>query len=137
MNPFTAFTEATVPARPTQPRATKTRDKALVDRDRQFEDWLRWQQRQIDDALVGPHSAELAELIKVLADVTLDQAAQLVALLQAGSWRTADPDTRYLVIRLCGSRLVSLREAADLPPFDDPLPHEPPDTFLVLREMLR
>jgi hypothetical protein len=137
MNPFTAFAEATVPARPTRPRATKARDKALDDRDRKFRDWLRWQQRQVDDALVGPHGAALAELIKLLANLTLDQAAQLIALLQAGPWRAADPDTRYLVIRLCGSRLVSLREAAGLPPVDDPLPHEPPDTFLQIRELLR
>jgi hypothetical protein len=137
MTPFEAFAEAVAPARPTQPRATKARDKARDDRDRQFRGWLRFQRRQVDDALVGPHGAALAELIKLLADLTLDQSADLIASLQAGPWRAADPDTRYLVIRLCGSRLVDLREGVGLPPFDDPLPHEPPDVFLLIRELLR
>jgi hypothetical protein len=112
-------------------------DKDEADRERLMKAWCAVQQRQIDDALVGPYGAQVAALLAFLKELSLEREAELVEFVRADSWRGADPDTRFLVMRLVGSRLASLREDAGLAPFDDPLPDEPPSTFLRIREMLR
>jgi hypothetical protein len=118
-------------------RAQARLDKDEADRERLMKAWCAVQQRQIDDALVGPYSAQIAALLAFLKGLSLEREAELADFVQADSWRSADPDTRFLVMRLVGSKLASLREGAGLAPFDDPLPGEPPSVFLQVREMLR
>jgi hypothetical protein len=112
-------------------------DKDEADRERLMKAWCAVQQRQIDDALVGPYGAQVTALLAFLKELTLEREAELVGFVQADSWHHADPDTRFLAMRLVGGRLATLRENAGLPPFDDPLPDEPPSTFLRIREWLR
>jgi hypothetical protein len=112
-------------------------DKDQADRERLMKVWCQTQQRQIDDALIGPYGNQIAALLAFLKELSLEREAELVELVQANSWHCADPDTRYLVMRLIAGRLAQLRENAGLPPFDDPLPDEPPSVFLRIREMLR
>ena len=123
--------------RATDRRAQARLDKEEADRERLMKAWCAVQQRQIDDALVGPHGIQIAALLAFLKDLSLEREAELVDFVQADSWRCADPDTRFLAMRLIGSRLASLRENAGLAPFDDPLPDEPPSVFLQIREWLR
>jgi hypothetical protein len=112
-------------------------DRDEADRKRLMKAWCAVQQRQIDDALVGPHGSQIAALLAFLKELSLEREAELVAFVQANSWRCANPDIRFLVMRLVGSRLAELREDAGLTPFDDPLPGEPASVFLRIREMLR
>jgi hypothetical protein len=121
-------------------RRAETRiDKEAVDRSRLLRAWLQLQQRQIDDALVGPHGAQIAALLAFLKELSLDRGDELVKFVRAGGWQSADADTRYLVLRLASSAIVKLREKAGLPPFDDALPfgNEPPTVFQIIRGMLR
>jgi hypothetical protein len=123
--------------RAAEQRAQARIDKDQADREKLMRAWCVFQQRQIDDALVGPHGIQIAALLAFLKDLSLEREAELVDFVQADSWRCADPDTRFLAMRLIGSRLAKLREDAGLAPFDDPLPDEPPSTFLRIRELLR
>jgi hypothetical protein len=118
-------------------RPSEARDETLEKRNRMVALWCRWRQQQVDDALLGPHGSALAELMQFLGGLTLETEPALVELVRKGPWRSADPDTRYLIMRLVGSRLAELREAAGLPPFSDPLPGDPPNAFLTIRELLR
>jgi hypothetical protein len=119
-------------------RRAQTRiDKEEADRERLMKAWCAIQQRQIDDALIGPFGAQVAALLAFLKELTLEREAELVGFVQADSWRSANADIRFLAMRLVGGRLATLRENAGLAPFDDPLPDEPPSTFLRIREWLR
>jgi hypothetical protein len=118
-------------------RAQARLDKEEADREQLMKAWCAVQQRQIDDALVGPCGAQIGALLAFLKELSLDREAELVGFVQADSWHSANPDIRFLAMRLIGSRLVRLREDAGLPPFDDPLPGDPPSVFLQVREMLR
>jgi hypothetical protein len=118
-------------------RAQTRLDQNEADRERLMKAWCAVQQRQIDDALVGPYGAQIATLLAFLKELSLEREAELVGFVQTDSWRSANADIRFLAMRLVGSRLARLREDAGLAPFDDPLPDEPPSVFLQIREMLR
>jgi hypothetical protein len=118
-------------------RAQARIDKDEADRERLMKAWCAVQQRQIDDALVGPYGAQIAALLAFLKGLSLVREAELVEFVQADSWHSANADIRFLAMRLIGSRLASLSENAGLAPFDDPLPDEPPSVFLRIREWLR
>jgi hypothetical protein len=118
-------------------RAQVHTDKDQADREKLMRAWCVFQQRQIDDALVGPYGAQVAALLAFLKELSLEREAELVEFVQADSWRDANADIRFLAMRLIGSKLAKLREDAGLAPFDDPLPDEPPSIFLQIREMLR
>jgi hypothetical protein len=118
-------------------RAQTRIDKDEIDRERLMKAWCQWQQRQLDDVLVGPYGAQIAALLAFLKELSLDREAELVEFIRTDTWRSANADVRFLVMRLIGSTLAKLREEAGLAPFDDPLLGEPRNVFLQIRELLR
>jgi hypothetical protein len=66
----------------------------------------------------------------------LQDGAALVSLVEAGPWRHADRDTRFEVLALIDTAIVSLRTRCDLLPFDDALPGDRPNVFPLIREVL-
>jgi hypothetical protein len=87
--------------------------------------------------LAGPHGPAARDLIAFLAAMTLADAAVLLARVERGPWREANADTRFEILELIDDAIVELRERAGLAPFRDPLPGQPPNVFLLLREALR
>src|SRR6516162_10409723 len=87
-------------------RAQTRLDKEEADREQLLKTWCAVQQRQIDDALVGPYGTQIAALLAFLKELSLEREAELVDFVQADSWRSADADTRFLVMRLIGSTLA-------------------------------
>jgi hypothetical protein len=67
----------------------------------------------------------------------LETADALIEHVRANDWASADGDMRLLALRLADAAIVRLRERAGLEPFDDPLPDQPSNAFLSLRELLR
>jgi hypothetical protein len=118
-------------------RAEARIDKDEANRERLMRAWCQWQQRQLDDALVGPYGGQITALLAFLKELCLDREVEIVEFIRTDTWHSANADVRFLVMRLIGSRLAELREGAGLPPFDDPLPGEPRSVFLRIREMLR
>jgi hypothetical protein len=53
--------------------------------------------------------------------------------MRSGPWRAADANTRFLILTLVDAAIIRLREAAELPPFDD-LRDE---TFVIIRKELQ
>ncbi len=115
-----------------QERAKK---KALFEREQLHKAWLHWHEERKQMLLGGPHRTAAAALADFLEHMS--NTAPLVALVQHGPWQCADADTRYTVLSLVDNAIIHLRESAGLPPFDDPLPDEQPDTFIIIREMLK
>jgi hypothetical protein len=110
-------------------------DKRQEDGARLFLRYRRWRQEQIDDALAGPHGRQISDLLAFLKELTLDRQSEAVEF--AAALAATDADTRFLALRLIGARLMELREAADLTPFDDALPGQPATAFEQVREVLR
>ena len=136
---FEALADRQISApRKARARAAERRaaEKALRERDQQCAAWRRWHQKQTEELLAGPHGEAAYELVEFLAAMTLDRAADLIALVERGPWRSADPDTRYQVLRLVDHDIARLRERAGLAPYDDALPGEPPTAFQIIREAL-
>jgi hypothetical protein len=84
-------------------------------------------------AFLARHGDGASELLECLAAFTPGRAPDLLAIIDR---RLADRDTRFEVIALIDERLIELRESAGLPPFDDPLPSDPPGVFELCQETL-
>jgi hypothetical protein len=123
--------------RAAEKRAATRGEKALAERDAQFRHWQHEHRAELDAALAGRHGGALAALVAFLDAMTMESANALVEHVRADGWTSTDASTRFLVLRLVGEAIMRLRERNGLPPFDDPLFDQPPNVFLILRELLR
>jgi hypothetical protein len=114
---------------------TRERDKALEERDRQARMWRAWRRAKIEELLAGPYGTDVKALVDFLEQ--LSSASELIEFIKCGPWHNADSNTRFVVLGLVDLAIVEVREKRGLPPFDDPLPGEPPNAFLTIREWLR
>jgi hypothetical protein len=138
-DPFTAFADAHAPLR--QPRRVSTRQakrqaEMVAERAQLFRLYRRQRKEDIGALLAGPYGAAAQILIDFLENTGPTSAPDLIERVQSGPWHVADRDTRALIFGLIDAALIQLRERAGLAPFDDPLPGEKTDVFLVIREML-
>jgi hypothetical protein len=117
--------------------AREKANQALEERDQLFAMWRRWRRDRVEALLSGPHGEAVGELTAFLKGMTLEQAPELITLVERGPWRQADTDTRFEILGLIDAAIVRLRERNDLDPFDDALPGEPLTAFQVIREVLR
>jgi hypothetical protein len=147
MNPFLAFAEKqTSPAAKVRQLAAERRrltaaekaaTKALAEREDLFRLYKKQRRQRLDELLAGPHRAAAQELIAFLKTMLLEDEARLIEVVHAAGWVRADINTKFEVLSLVDAALVGLRERDGLPPFSDPLPHQTPSAFLVIREMFR
>jgi hypothetical protein len=113
----------------------KTREqKALAEHSQQLRQWKSWRRERLENLLAGPYAEPTRALLAFLK--TMSTPSALVAFIKSGPWNDADADVRSEVLTLIDTAIVARREHAGLPPFDDPLPGEPPGAFLHLREHL-
>jgi hypothetical protein len=138
MNAFLDLAERQIsnPVKARHRAIEKRRENAQEARDL-LADWARQRRERVDILLAGPHGKAASALVAFLKAMTLDQAPALIELVEDGPWRDADPDTRFEVLALVDVAIVNLRERNGLLPFEDALPGEPPNAFLIIREMLR
>ena len=129
--------QITAPVKARQRAAEKRAARKAVDsRDQLNVAWRRWHDEKREALLVGPHGDAARHLIAFLGNMTLDQGAELVALVKAGPWRHTDGDTRFEIMALIDAHIIKLRERSNLPPFDDALTSARPNVFPVIREVL-
>jgi hypothetical protein len=125
MNPFEQFAEAQI-ASPVKARtraAEKRREllnRKTEDQTSLLREWRRWRQEQLVRTLAGPHGRKIDRLVNHLKAVARWDDVNADNL--TAEWRAADPDTRFIVTRIVNDRIIELREAANLPPFDDEIP---------------
>jgi len=143
MNAFLDYAEKQTPAavkarqRAAETRRAKVTEKELAERNDLFRAWEKWRQERLETLLAGPHGAAAQELVAFLNAMTIEDGARLVEFVRAAGWERADADTKFEVLSLINAAITALRERAKLPAFDDPLPHEEPSAFLIIRELFR
>ena len=91
---------------------------------------------RIDRLLSGPHSGRARRLLSFLQEMTLTDGRALIEHLELEGWPEVEREARTDALSLIGVRITHLRERAGLAPFDDPLPGERNNVFLVIRELL-
>lgn len=118
--------------------ATLAQNKAEEEAAYLHKTYAKWRKEQLDGMLSSAVGSGLQSMIDYLDGMTLQAAPDLVSRVERATWlREADPDVRFMALRLIDDAIVRLRERHDMPPLDDPLPGEPPSAFLLIREMLR
>jgi hypothetical protein len=139
MNPFLELadrqTSAPVKAR-RRVAEKRAAEKALDERATQLKVWCDWRRERRDALLAGPHGADAQVLLNFISTMTPTSAAALVEAVECGPWREADADTRFEVLSIVDASIIALRERQGLPPFDDALPGEASNAFLLVREAL-
>jgi hypothetical protein len=117
-------------------RAATAAEKALAEREQMLRLWQGWRAERVGQLLEGAYGKAARDLLVFLGTMKLADAAALIALIKQGPWRTADPDTRFVVLALIDAAITTLRERAGLPSIDDALPGEPPTAFQIIRGLL-
>ena len=113
-------------------------EKKQTDAQIQHARWLQWHSKRMATLAQGPHRIAVKQLSDLLTTMTLHDGDKLLTHVKAGPWKTADADTRFIVLGLISRRIMYLREAEGLPPFDDSIPFidEEPTVFEIIRNML-
>jgi hypothetical protein len=137
MNAFLDLAErqTTAPCK-AQKRAAKKRAIKTEDRERLSKLYARWRRERVE-ALIAGYGEAAHALLAFLDNMTIDQAPDLIAVIEQGPWLTADAGVRFEILALADAAIVRLREQHGFPPFDDPPTHEPPNAFQIIKEILR
>jgi hypothetical protein len=109
-------------------------DKKLDDDARLLRTWRRWRRERLEALLAGPYAEAVRALLDFLKTMTGPSA--LIDFVEQGPWRDADPDVRADVLALLDGMIIKRRERMGMMPFDDALPGQPLNVFLILREQL-
>lgn len=124
-------------------RAAKTREErrqAQAQSDQQIltAQWREWHRKRVKRLKTGRYVNAVNIVASFLEQMTLQDGAKLVTLIDKGPWREADADTRYLLLGLIDWRIILLRETEGWPPFDDSIPfsQDEPTAFELVREIL-
>ncbi len=108
--------------------------KALAEQRYEFRQWKRWRRERFEELLKGPHAEPARALVEFCKTVTSPTA--LIEFVKAGPWSDADADTRIEVLTFVDAVITKQRERRSLVPFDDPLPSQPDNAWLILRAWL-
>jgi hypothetical protein len=144
-DPFDYFGDAQL-SQPTRKKLARKNKKLAAKLDEKAKLYIQWQKWHADERaafLKGPYGKEASSVAEFLAHLrlTADDAVRLVDIMRDGPWLTADPDTRFRMLRMVDYAIIAAREQAGLVPFDDALPtfneneEEEQTAFLVIRDM--
>jgi hypothetical protein len=124
--------------RAVQTRAERRAEKQLSDKQVLSQQWQQYHAQRLKRLSTGKFRKPVAVLASFLESMTLEDGGALIELIERGPWREADADTRFLLLGLIARRIMYLREAEGLAPFDDSLPFsdEPLTVFQIIRERL-
>ena len=93
--------------------------KKLADDAKLLRAWRQWHHAQLVEALAGPHSAVMSDLMTRLGRLDLNAGAALLEFLQGVDWDSVDYDTRLVALHETHNAITRLRERCGFPPFDD------------------
>jgi hypothetical protein len=138
INHFFAVADRQVvaPVKARQRGAEERRAKHAVHQETLGKAYRRWRDERSEALLAGPHGHAARRLVNFLKDMGLHDGAALIRLVDRQQWCSADYETRPEILVLIDSAVISLRERHGLAPFDDALPAEPPNAFLLIREAM-
>jgi hypothetical protein len=115
-------------------RRQSARDKELREQRVEFRLWAKWRRQRVEALLNGPYSEAVQSLL--IFSKTMPTPSALLDFIARGPWSDADADTRAEVLSLLDAVITKRRERMGFVPFDDALPGQPDNLFLLLRELL-
>jgi len=111
----------------------KKEEKAEAEQLSLYKAW----KREIRKELQLKHGKQLEALIKMLKNMTLDSADELVQFIEKADWLIqADAHSRVTVLSYIDDAIIRVRIQHGLSPFDDSLWDEPPTAFEIIRKLL-
>ena len=116
-------------------RRKTAQDQKLHEQNRLARMWRQWHRTLCAEALEGPHSALVREVFQILRTMTL-RDTRILGLANSTDWRTVDRKTREILLHEIDRRIIALREQTGLPPFDDALPGQKLNGFLVIKSLM-
>jgi hypothetical protein len=110
------------------------RQKAITEQRFEFRQWKRWRRERFEALLQGPYTESVQALLTF--SKTMPGPTALIDFVKTGPWSDANADVRFEILALVDAMIIRRREHMGLPPFDDALPGQSPNAFLILREQL-
>jgi hypothetical protein len=102
-------------------------------RNAQMANYRRHKARERDELVNGPYGAKVGSLLAFLKAMTPDSSDALVTIAGAAWIKSADLNTRYLILGIIADAIMKLRIRNGLPPFDDAIFDEPKTAFQLIR----
>jgi hypothetical protein len=115
-------------------RRLGARNKELGDQRIKLRVWQRWRRERFNALLSGPYGLPAQALLRILK--TSSGPTSLIDCVASGPWANADPETRFEILSLIDAVITKRREHMGMPPFNDSLPAQPENAFLILRARL-
>ncbi|MCA1452170.1 hypothetical protein I6F35_02935 [Bradyrhizobium sp. BRP22] len=110
-------------------------EKEQRDNSVQFARYKRAVRTESTALLSSEHSANYRILLALLRRLTPQSSHELVDYVKGARWiKACDRDQQFTVLSMMDMAIVRARVHAGLPPFDDALPGEPDNAFLILRK---
>jgi len=106
------------------------------DDDRRLRAWRQWHREQLDEVLAGPHGIIAAHIMEFIRDMTPASGSALLALMRGHVWADVDMKTKLVLLHEINNQISRVREDAGLPSIDDPLPNQPPNAFLTIKQVV-
>lgn len=121
-------------------RVPTAAEKALAEKDRLLRQANAQKRRELANLYADEQWGErLRKFGATLNHFGIEHSDEMVAYVhREARWlrHEAPDDIRHMALHLVGERIQRIRARAGLVPFDDPLPGEEPDTFLLCKAEL-
>jgi hypothetical protein len=112
------------------------RERKLADDARLLRAWKKFHREERDAVRAGPHGVVLAELFRMLENLSRISPAQLVGFAQSIDWAAVDFNAKLVVLHEANVAICKLRERQGLEPIDDALPSESLRAFQLIRKII-
>jgi hypothetical protein len=123
-------------SRPRTATAAKREKERGDEASYQYRQWRQWHRTLAAEALAGPHGVLVREAFEILRTMKDLRDVRLLEFVRAQDWAAVDENVRAILLHEIDRRVTALREAAGLLPFDDTLPHQRTNGFLLIRERM-
>jgi hypothetical protein len=121
--------EADAPMKPS-PMEQKQRDQST-----QLGHFKRAKKLEHQAILDSDHAAPYARMLAILKRLP-DRARELVEHLGKGWIKCLSAQQKQTVLSMISARIIRVREIDGRAPFDDPMPGEPDNLFLICRKII-
>jgi hypothetical protein len=123
--------EASAPMKPT------AAEKEQRDNTVQFARYKRAVRAEHQALVNSEHGAKVRMLLSLLKQLTPQSTNSLVDYVREAKWiGRCDDDQRFVILGMIDFAIMRARIRAGLPTFDDALPGEPDNLFLIIRKII-
>lgn len=112
-------------------------ERAVTDRDRLYRNYARQKKRDLAELYADPEWGDvLRKFVATLKHFGPEHAERMVEYVSGHKLTKAPIDIRFAALQQCSYRICRIRQRAGLVPFDDPLPGEDDDVFILCKKAL-